>query len=298
MLLEIETSALTIPIVLHLLALYALYHTKSVNNDSNQRIHLANLSLSELLICVLSLIRHILQIGKVNHSVVYYLLVFEHLGISMLYLIAMILLTIDRFLKVYLHFRYMFYLPTRRTKKILFLVWVLALIATFLYIALLEHDEEKLFSRCYIYFYPTAELIFLMSAGCTYYYALRKLRTSLSVRQRKVYEAGGQLTVMGSCSTIDLPTQPHRAVVVKRRRFKGLIVVTMVIVTFIALIVIPDQVFFYSLILKRDLPRSLKSYVFTSYYAGFSSDAIIYVFAIPAVKRVLKRKLFCIDGLE
>ncbi|XP_057308061.1 melanocyte-stimulating hormone receptor-like [Hydractinia symbiolongicarpus] len=272
-LLLIKTVAAILPIAIHIIGLISLYYAKTYQIEPNTYILLVNLSLSELAIVASQLSRHILQLCHADSVYVYYLAVIEFLGASVLYLLFMIVLTVDRYLRIHFNIRYQIKFTRRRTKHFMLTIWLLVFIGTALFMAIHKANENSLMRICYLYLYPTADVIFLVAAIYTYFFALKKMR------HNKILAP-------------PMRCQNWRSVKeIKVKQYKGLLAVTLIISTFLVFIVSMDQMIFYSILLDINLSIYLETYMFVSYNIGFSTDVFIYIFVVPAVKRAFRKKI-------
>lgn len=294
--LQIEISILIAPIVLHCFGLYLLRCAGTSKLESNTRIHLINLSLSELAVLILGMVRRILILCQLDSLVIYYVMVFEYFGATVLYLLVMTLLTLDRFFKLYLNIKYKLYWHKSRTKKIISLLWLSLIVTTSLYAIFVEHDKESLRSRCYLYFYPICEGLFLVVAVCTYHYALREMETSIfrkrnSSRKSTVSRKNFQKSYGKNAKVISRRLDMR----IKRSR-KGIWMIALIIITFIMFHVTTDQVFFYLTTFETKTQQWFICMSSVVYSLGLCLDIIIYIFATPCIRKIMIKKLGCRCG--
>ncbi|XP_057306383.1 melanocyte-stimulating hormone receptor-like [Hydractinia symbiolongicarpus] len=270
----IKTVAAALPITVHTIGLITYYYAKDYQIEPNTYVLLVNLSLSELAIVASQLSRHILQLCHADSVYVYYLAVIEFLGASVLYLLFMIVLTVDRYLRIHFNIRYPTKVTRRRTKHLLLTIWLLVFIGTALFMAIHKANENSLMRICYLYLYPIVDMIFLVAALYTYFFALKKMRHNNKILAPP----------MGY-------KRKRTAKVIKVKQYKGLLAVTLIISTFLVFIVSMDQMIFYSILLDINLGIYLETYMFVSYNIGFSTDVFIYICMVPAVMKAFRKKI-------
>ena len=162
--------------LLHTIGFYVLWNVRQRNPYmATQRLYLMNLSIAENF--------HSTFLGLYN---VFYLIGHEDWGTYMFVLAAgggflwymsiLIMLTVDRFLTVYLNLRYLLVWNVKKTKFVLKLCFFFAFVANIFFLVYLDTYEKAL--RCYSIFvwFPIDNLFILVSIVTYIYILVRVLR--------------------------------------------------------------------------------------------------------------------------
>lgn len=260
-------------VVLHIIAVVWLLQRKCRRVSESQRLFLINLSLSEILIAGIGLLRRLFAL-KTSQRIDFYMILVQNTGCILAYYLIMIILTADRFFEVYLNIRYPIFWNGKRSRYIMCFVWLVSFIVSVISIAIQQSITiEEFFKFCYVYYFPIAELIFLIVATTTYSYVLKLIR-----RNRLQRLSTSVRFDMTECC-INTGTQNRRKRV---RKMRGFVVPTLLIITFILFVIVPDLIYFFSYILKRPVHSILDRLLPFIYYFGFSSDAFIYILFHPS----------------
>lgn len=274
------------PFLFHVFGLFLLLQIKELEMNGSQRIFLIHLSLSELLLAAFGLARDITKgfKSKMDTHVYHVANILQLSGISFVYYAVMILLTTDRFFELYLNIKYPLYWSSRQTKRVMLVTWLLAAMFTVTVIVVhyvYKFDYRKMF---YTYFYPIIETIFLIVAGTTYTYVFR------------VYRKGNKkIANLAKCSN-DINTGNDRTGRRKSVRVNithsTFYLPTLLILSFILLIVLPDFIHFFAFQLGATLHEAIEHSIYITYQLAFTLDAVFYIFLCPPVRRLMI-KLFC-----
>ena len=264
---------------LHLMGFWLLYVTKNTRMSKNQKIFLMNLSLSEFFLCVLAAMDRILIFFE-ESTIRHYLMIINYTVAPLNLFMVMMFLTVDRFFEIYLSIRYPLYWSKKHSTYAMIITWFLSVVsgAVFLY---LPQTEEHLWRLFYLYIYPTCDFIFVITSAVTYGYILRKI--NINKRREKV-----QSYCLNNSSHQSFVARNNiRKKCRQKQRRSRLFVPSLIMITFILFIVLPDQVHFYTLMFNVVLPDVAYLLTFISYSISHASDVIIYVFLSPSLKRTL-----------
>lgn len=255
----------------HMIGFYALYLTKQTNINKSQRIFLMNLSLAEIFLCFTAVLKSVfLQSGYM--VVALQCRILQMTVSSLAYYLLMIFLTIDRFSEVYLNIRYPLYWSKQRATWCMLTIWILGVV--FLCITLIQQPTNKQLSYIFhLYVYPALEYIFCVVAFCTYGYIYKVLHW-------------GTLQ-----NTVDVKSQQTNRCERRRRKRKiGFFMPSMLILTFILFVLIPEQTHFYYFVLRKKMPEIMEPIFVVAFSLAFLSDAVIYIFFCAHVRHVLLLK--------
>ena len=139
-----------------------------------QRSYLINRSIIEILFCVSGIAIRASHLAKSNR-LNYYILVVTGCGFGLWYFLVMTLLTVDRFLAVYLDIHYDTKWPYSRNKLLLGVVFALSASVTTAVFAT-KPRPERLANNLEMYAWPSAHAVLLAVVVLTYGYLCRKIR--------------------------------------------------------------------------------------------------------------------------
>ena len=288
--------------VLHTIGFWALWNVKQNNPFmAAQRLYLLNLSVAENI--------HSLFFALFN---LFFLLGYRELGRYMFicggggafvwYITIMIMLTVDRFLTVYLNVRYISMWNKKKTKVVFRICFGLAFSVNLMLILYLKDFEQSLRMIVLFLWFPF-DNIFTLTAVITYTYIMVSIMRrkdalrAASVPSTKRMESNstssldnnnkdeqGRKSSLYSSVSLSTPTWT----------WKTFIVPLFLILVFVFFFGLPDSTYFWFFILGKDLPPWLSVVSFSLYPTGFGLDAIIYIWCSKDVRRFLMKKLsFC-----
>ena len=186
--------------------------------------------------------------------------------IILMYMIIMILITLDRFLIFYCNIKYAFYWSKNKNRCVLILLGILSTmsLAPALTVAL---ENPVYVGRTLVrYIYPLFEFVFIIVALLTYSYIFLRHRDSIIASVRKNKNATN---------------------VKSNSRFK-LLVPSLIILTYLVFMIVPNtSKLFYSIGVTRSDEVIEVSYIFIP--LGFLVDPIIYMFNTRSVKIFLRK---------
>lgn len=272
-------------ILLHGMGSYLLRIQYRKGKKNPQIIFILNLSVCELIMNFLESVRRIIFLFKLSSSVVLmleevqkYVLIVMFTGISFVFYMDMLYLTIDRLLCILLNLNYNYYCKSSRAKYVLYITWTVGItmaISVSLAHRYLTYNWETAF---FMYFYPTLEFAYIMVAFITYtvifirYRQSTRLMRSLSNRD-------------GTCAN-----KNEGVHMVRKTRF---LVAIFLITSFILFMLIPDLVYLFYGVLGGNLSKTLLAVCWISYAISNLADGFIYIFLQPSIRRLLRIKLCC-----
>lgn len=265
---------------LHVIGFWLLYVTKKTQMSRNQKIFLMNLSLSEFCLCVLAAVEKLLDFFE-ETTVRPYLLIINYTIAPLNLFLVMMFLTVDRFFEVYLNLRYPLYWSGKQSRTAMAITWFFSIISGIVAIVY-PQPESHLWCLFYLYIYPTCDFIYIFTAAVTYGYILRKINTN-----KKTEKQLAHFLKETSSGTASLNRKSIRERCRQGQKRSRLFVPSLIMITFILFIVLPDQVHFYFIMFGVKLPDIANSMTFISYSVSHASDVIIYVFLSPSLKKTL-----------
>lgn len=267
-------------VILHGIGSYLLTCIYRKGERSAQKIFIINLSVCELVMNLMECIRRTIELYKLADSLSHtanefqhYLLIVIFTGVSFVFYMDMIFLTLDRLLNIILNFKYPIYCNESIAKYLLFVTWIIgAMISLSVIIAhyVIEYTWESFFFK---YFYPTLEIAFILLALGTYVVIFRYYRKSLEIQfKNKKYSNN----------------ETEDSNVFRISRF---FVPILLIASFIIFMLIPDLVYLFYGILGKNESKTLLACCWISYAISNLLDGWIYIFMQKSVKTTLKKKL-------
>ena len=294
---------------LHCVGFWALWNVKQTNPYLiTQRLYLLHLSLSENVHSFFLGVYYTLTIyGKPKWA--NYAFICAGGGAFIWYLLIMIMLTVDRFLTVYLNVRYLSVWNVRKTKRVLaacflvgfcFNIWFLISMPTF----------DISLERFSVYLWFPVDNIFTILACLTYIYIFRRVyQPSRGANNNSSNNTLGNRACAYTVSsqnhdeipTSDLTSKSERrstpsalpVIPNSKPKFpmRTFIIPLLLISTFIIFIGFPDNTYFWYFVLDKEVPPALDTLFFIFYPTGIMSDAIIYVLFAKDVRTFLFGKL-------
>jgi len=162
-------------LVIHLIGLILLIQIKSSHRLTTfQYVCLINLSIIEIYFCVSGIairVSHLFGSQTLN----YYVTVFTGCGFGLWYFSTMVLLTVDRFLAVYLNIHYKRIISPTRIKYTLLISFVLAVSVTTVIFGT-DSDIVAIEIVLQKYAWPTVHTILLFVVVSTYTYLFHRIR--------------------------------------------------------------------------------------------------------------------------
>ena len=257
-------------ILTHTLALVLLFSVRQNNVQGSQKTLLIALCMTELTYVIVNmgqLFCHLMKLGDV--AKVLFILCLPSL--LLLYVFIMFLITIDRFLEIYLNIKYRILWTTKKTKLLL----LFALTISFLsfapsYLSRLNNVIE--FVNLYIS--PILEGTFIITASVVYIYIVKQAQRHRrsTKRLRRQLEENNRIV-------------HHKE---RNNRFK-VVVPTVIIVTFVFFMVGANSITLFARF--KNINSYVKKIPLILIPTGFVADSIIYIFNLKAVRSAIRKKM-------
>ena len=248
----------------HIMALRVLINKKQRRLKGNQKMLLITLSVAELTYAVVNIGKLLCSLyNLINLNDAFFTLNF--VARFWMYWVIMTLITIDRFLEIYLNIKYNILCSPKKTKTVLIIAIVISVL---LLVPAFHVKKETLISFGILFCYPMLESFFIILALVTYLYIFKQVQ-----RHRK--------------STLKVQKQLRRNNRVITRmhfgnRFK-VFVPSLIIITFIFFMCIPNTISLF--ILKGFVKPELQGVVFILIPIGLVADPVIYIFSLKGISR-------------
>jgi hypothetical protein len=272
-------------VLLHGTGSYLLGCIYKQGKRSAQKIFIINLSVCELIMNLMECLRRILDFvplsGRGSSNKIefqHYLLIIMFTGISFVFYMDMIFITLDRLLNILLNVRYRIYCNHTKAKYLLLVTWLLGIVIC-LSVSLAHYFTEYVWEAFFfMYFYPTVEISFIILALVTYafifkqYHKSHRIPTQRTTRGRQ--QNGGK---------------PESAFQVFRmsRFFVSILLIT----SFIIFMLIPDLVYLFYGVLGNNESSTLLACCWISYAISNLMDGWVYIFMQSTVKSLLRKKV-------
>lgn len=281
-------------VFIHAWGTYALLSVYKNSRHKPQRVYLINLSLCELLLNLLEAIRNIPELlspssqgNLVTNQLSHYILIISFTGISFVYYLDMIFLTIDRLAKIILSLDYPQYWNEKKAMLLLLGTWLVgATLCLFvsLFCAFVGFHWKDFFFK---YFYPTLEFLFLIIALLTYIMIFNKFNKTSKNLSLSATRIASPLKITR--------TQPPGESLSKFKRFRDsfFFLPSLLVSTFILFMIVPDLVYLFIGIIHGNATDVLKNACWISYAISNLIDAVLYIFLLKDVRCFLLKRIIC-----
>ena len=168
-----------ISIILHLIGIYLLRKPNQLHK--NQIIYLQHLSICEIISQIFICVILVLPNNHSMHNAYAAVVIFNSYFNTLTWLCIAILLTVDRFLEIWLNIKYELHVSNRRTTKALIAVWItngLSAILAVFFSYVTNADLMKIIHRIIL---PVFMIIIIGIFVSTYIYIYLKLRKQTSL---------------------------------------------------------------------------------------------------------------------
>lgn len=251
-------------LILHTVGIYALAKVYARSAHKEQRLFIGNLSVCEISLNLLMMIQdmQLIIIPQTDHynKLIMYLELVIVIGINISFYCTMIFIALDRFaifvLKTAYHQRWNAF----KAKLLLGLTWLVAITLTIIF-CLVFHFTGQNYERYFVkYVHPTLDFVFLFIAVMTY-------ASIFIIFRRSSQKMGKDLTK----SSFLCPS--------------------LLILTFILFIIIPDLIQLSYQIKNARMPRALALLCLFLYRVSPIADVGLYIFLLPDVRTFLRDKM-------
>ena len=272
--------------VLHSIGAYALISLYPTCRHKPQRIYIANLAISEGLINFIEVIRDIPELFSMSSQtkatvdkVREYLLMVSFIGISIVYYLDMMYLTMDRLLNILLSLKYPQYWNETRAKYLLITTWLVGIVITTGMVIVYIFFSFPWEVTFYKYIYPALEFLYIIIAFATYYVIFRKYNKS-QVR----------LSVI-SLSTANQSTTVRKRNICAEFRKSFFLIPVLLISTYLIFMIIPDMTYLFVAVINNQHSNDLSNACWISYAISNLLDAGIYIYFHDDVRKFLIKKM-------
>ena len=247
-------------VTLHCIGMYCLIKTKySRVTFKVQRIYLINLSVSEIFLCSMSIVRRAFQ-DYLSNDIIYYIICFQYGGMVVVFYSAYILLTLDRFAIVFYNIKYNLKVTETRVRRVFYCVYAINVVLISMLVYVHPTDIKLLISNLTKYLWLPADLICIALVSVTYAYIFITRKKNI----KKLF-----------------PTTRKQ----RQMKPKVTVIPTLLILTFISTFAIPDIL--YAVI--EDIDINLSGFFSAVYGVGYILDAILYIFMLRSIRISLKK---------
>lgn len=264
--------------IAHLLGFYLLWSLYRGGQGKVKEILLLNLSFGEALMSILFIITWPQTGSFTVTQIQYYVMVTLITGFYFFYVLSMILITLDRFLEIFLNITYPLYITNRRVKYTLAGLWVICMLIS---ISVSIVDKLYLFlesDECYTdmtYIYMGCDVAFITIAILAYGYIFQKFR-----KTRKLPFHTRYLTENNSNESYSIVK-----IFINSRFY----VYLLLIASYFFLDAIPNSI---DLTFTHHSSHSTYTQIVKfCCQLSYFIDALIYIFLQPSVRRLLLEKL-------
>jgi len=282
-LLIVQACLYSVPAILHLFGLYLLYTVRELDSADDQRLYLKHLSIVELLFCIGKILHRCLAIHG-HDDLAYKAWILQTSLLFTVYTLIMILVTLDRFLAIYLNIKYKLYVTKLRINLCVGACWILSgAVSLSCYWGTSRADVDYVIV---VYIWPAEEFLFISVACPVYFYIFVRLHEN----RRKTTKT---LKALQNVDKVHLTLQPSNSAskrwrtrdAIVRKVKKNLFIPTLLIATFVLFWIVPDQMEFFSHIKGVTHSPDVYFFINLSYILAVCSDALIYTFGIPSIKK-------------
>lgn len=264
----------------HIVALKVLINKKQKRLKGNQKMLLITLSVAELTYAVVNIGKLLCFLHNlINLNDAFFTLNF--VSTFWMYWVIMTLITVDRFLEIYLNIKYNILCSPKKTKTVL----IIAIVISFLLLVpAFQVKKETLISFGILFCYPILESFFIILASVTYLYIFKQV-----LRHRKI-----TMKVQKQLRRNNRVTNPMHF----GNRFK-VFVPSLIIITFVFFMFVPNAISLS--ILKGFVKPEVQGIVFILIPIGLVADPVIYIFSLkgirqPSIKTVWSANSICFSS--
>lgn len=263
-----------IPAILHSVGFAILYHFRRSYKSKIQWCYLMNLSFVETLYSM-TIFSHIFLEEK-KKFLFYHLSI--DIGLFTWYLSIMILITVDRFLEIYLNIKYHLYCSVAKTKMALFVAFLLSSgLTCFLSLFLFTRNDTKTFLSFYNYLTVAGDGLFLAVAVVTYGFIFSKIWVH-------------RYTHVLPSSTSSSRMLTSEETLPKKRKLQQLncfMIPFLLVATYFVFWFVPDAIELTFAKTGAIVPSSITILFFFCYLFALVSDALIYTLLSKQTRKLL-----------
>ena len=264
-----------INIVIHSIGCHLLRYLVKNVEQTPQIIYVFQLSVCQILLNILVSLATILKMASLETAHVYVDLVYLS-GPWLVYFLLMCAITFDKLLEIILHLRYPRFWNDVKATRMAIVGWMAGVLLTIFTCLYHMYSGGDILKTYFTYWYPTFHFFFIILTVTTYVIIFRHFKRSRVAPHNFNVQPGHAKSL--SAFRIFLKSRFYTVV--------------LLIGTYVLLVVIPDLVYlFYGYLQNNDKKYLLEIICYLSYTIEGSTDAYIYIFLQPSVRRLLWKKL-------
>ena len=289
-------------VFLHSFGSCVLIYLYNRSRQKAQQLYLIHLSISECLMNLLESIRIIAKFvslkGYMLHEIEmfrHYILIVSFTGVSFVFYIDMIYLTLDRLMVIMLNLKYTKYWNEKKAKYLLLVTWIIAFtiaVTVAITYSLLNFEWMPFFFK---YFYPTIEFVFILLALSVYsfiFYKYQKTQKSVSFRLREPSERTMQVgTLRKIFNSKKYSIKKYNVSNFAKFKKSVFYIPILLITTFLMFMTIPDLTYLFVAIIYNNPSQILSTACWISYGVSNLLDAWIYIYLQHNVRNFIKKIL-------
>ena len=262
-----------VAVLIQTLALTLLISLKEGIVKRNQRLLLVTLCVTEFVYAVADIAKACCILLDIQNVITLAIFLFHGTALTFFLIFIMIMITVDRFLEIYLNIKYSIYWSVRKTNVVL-IVALLMCCLLFIPLFIVHLRSATAFRKLVTYYiFPTLSLVFLIVFSFSYFYIIKQVLR----HRKKTKQIQKQLRTNNTnlhCKQLNI-------------RFR-LFVPTLVIITFILFMICPNIIGIFVVI--ELLPIYVLYFTKLFVIVGFIADAVVFVFNLNGI-RVTMRNL-------
>ena len=262
-----------VAVLIQTLALTLLISLKEGIVKRNQRLLLVTLCVTEFVYAVAGIAKACCILLDIQNVITLAIFLFHGTALTFFLIFIMIMITVDRFLEIYLNIKYSIYWSVRKTNVVL-IVALLMCCLLFIPLFIVHLRSATAFRKLVTYYiFPTLSLVFLIVFSFSYFYIIKQVLR----HRKKTKQIQKQLRTNNTnlhCKQLNI-------------RFR-LFVPTLVIITFILFMICPNIIGIFVVI--ELLPIYVLYFTKLFVIVGFIADAVVFVFNLNGI-RVTMRNL-------
>lgn len=274
----IQTILCIIPTVLHLFGIYWIQKSRHI--DANQKHYISHISLLEIVIMICQNIFVYLKVY--GYDVTYYYVSLFSAAVGFVWNNILIMLTVDRFLQVYLNIKYVNHVTRAKTLISISMCYLLG-ICSVLILVLVNTNLHISHEIIRLYFYSFYAAVVCIVFGLTYLYIYYRIRVCRNADDALCKSQHSNLK-----DSQKKQQQPKR----------GTFIPFWIVFTYILFIVIPGIIYVVLFtVLKIEISLGTKLMVYhiwrVCWLIAFTTDAMIYILSHERIRRKFVRLLKC-----
>lgn len=266
----LHSLACVISVILHAVGIHFLLKIKTMSN--NQRIHLINISVLEILLPTLQGLMVPISDHIACNKIFGLIALVQTFGVVTAWFVALIALTLDRLLQIKLNILYPIYITERITKITLFAEMLVGSLIVFFILFSKVYMRIDLADVVHRIMFPTLTAALMLLFFVIYTYIYKKLQKLNQVTQQRVNNNTTTITAKNTLNT---------------RRRSNIFIPFWIVLTFVIFFIFPESavvimMYRYHLDLRKS-PWYTIPYIF--FAIGWISDALIYILLKGSIRK-------------